>query len=236
MYSEMADKYGKPWWALDECHIPANIGQGMLLHSDYKEKLRICGTVKLFEWHSYEQEPNLGKPDDYEYQAPTTLYSCFRFLAEEYLVRNKQMTFFASTYFSSWVPLLDKSKYSRAKLEIEEISDLPTLNLDIQQLARIIKHSVGKELTWEDWLQGVYERITIWNGRPGFLYCILLPKLMSTPPTTREEFLEIWEKARREAVRKVRGYIDNPIANSKVIKKHNATCLRLELYSRKNSR
>jgi hypothetical protein len=122
----------------------------------------------------------------------------------------------ASTYFSSWVPLLDKSKYSRGKLLIEEISDLPILKLDVPQLARIIKHSIDKELSWEDWLQAVSDRITLWNGRPGFLYCTLLPKLMSKPPTTKEEFLDIWQQATIEAVKKVKGYIDNPILNSKV--------------------
>ena len=212
----MANEYYSPWWALDECHVPVNIGQGILLHSDYKEQLRVCGADKLYEWHMYEQKPTLGKPKDYKYQAATTLYSCFRFLAEEYLLKNKQMTFFASTYSSSWVPLLDKSKYSRTKLLIEEICDLPTLKLDISKLARIIKHCINKEQNWEDWLQGVSDRITLWNGRPGFLYCILLPKLIFTPPTSKEEFLDIWSKATIEAVKKVKGFLDNPIVNAKV--------------------
>jgi hypothetical protein len=198
-----------PWWALDEVHVLAEEAKGFVLHSDYQS----YHEEKLFQWHQFEVSPKTKPKNDYPYKVATSLYSCFRYLAEEMIKDNKQMTFFASTYFSSWVPLLDTTKYSRQKVEIIHKSDLPILKLDEDKLSKLLKEVTSTNIPYEDWIQ---EDIEVWNGRPGFLYCFLLGAIIRNPPASKSEFKSIWTASYNEALNSIANYIDNPLLNASV--------------------
>jgi hypothetical protein len=73
----------------------------------------------------YEQIPKTyhAVPNGYPYKAPTSLFSAFRWIAEELLntAESQTMSIFATTHYSSWKTILDENLYSREKPNIERV-------------------------------------------------------------------------------------------------------------------
>lgn len=169
-YKKQLESLKNPWFALDECHIPTSYLSGVLFHSDYKQRLEEGVTeATLLEWQLYEQFSNEQKirPSGYSYLAATTLFSAFRWLSEEFLTENNQMTIFASTYYSCWDSLLDRSKYSREKININPFTDLHLLTVQDLLAAVTNSNNNNNNNNKEECLKNFLKP---WQGRPGFFF------------------------------------------------------------------
>jgi hypothetical protein len=182
----LVKKLGSPWLAFDECHVPDIHFQGLLFHSDYKKRLtevtvrlvRVCSVMlrtiqsslqkdELLSWQQYEQYRTEIRvaPKGYPYKASTSLFSAFRWIAEELLTKQQIMSIFATTHNSCWDTILNDSLYSGDKPKIWPFSALYRLQLkDIRTVLRDF-YQVPQNLIDEV----PQELLHIWEGRPGFL-------------------------------------------------------------------
>jgi hypothetical protein len=192
-FGELVKELNYPWFALDECHVPDFFCRGILFHSDYE-------TVKatpeqILQWQRYEQYPQdyRSPPEGYPYSKATTLFFAFRYLIEEFLITNNIMTILASTYFSCWDSLLDKSLYSRDKPDIIAFSDLPLLgHEDVMQLFQSLQ--IDPAFCADE---RVMKAALLWEGRPGFFFELCLPKLqLLDRPVQLTAFLDTLNNAK----------------------------------------
>lgn len=185
--------------------MPQNHAQGMLFHSDYKEQLlqHSTSTETLLSWQQYEipESPLKVAPNDYPYKAPTSLFTVVRYLSEIFLQQLSQMTFFASTYYSSWSLILDSTKYSREHPEITRTCDLPLLNKD--NIVELFKHLKIPDEWYSDC------DISKWTGRPGLFSDYLVKDLLNNPPLNQDKFKSLYDKSLINAKQCVGGYLDD---------------------------
>ena len=167
-HKRLVRKLDSPWFAIDECHTAFEIAVGLLFHGDYKD--RKCDDV--LSWQKYEAvtspvDSNNPKESNYPYKTRTSLFSAFRWLAEEFLKDSElpQLTIFTSTHFRVWEPLLDRSKYSRDKPLIERYYQLPELTED-----DILKDVLHHQPALSEWKDDLKKLTRFWKGRPGY-YC-----------------------------------------------------------------
>jgi hypothetical protein len=164
-HQDLARALNGPTFAVDECHRPLQRAVGQLFHSDYQQRTE----ADVLRWQQYElfRSKDTPCPDGYDYAAPTTLFSAFRWVLEGYLKQpdTHQTTVFASTYFSVWEPLLDESTYSRQKPAINRI--VLSERLSLHDLVTVLKDKHPAEQVECKEVQSVLEK---WQGRPGFFF------------------------------------------------------------------
>jgi len=210
-HHELSTKLNRPTLAIDECHMPLSEATGLLFHSDYKQKKR--DHADMLCWHEYELSLGKGKkkakPSGYPYSGPTTLFSGFRWILQEYLdaAGSYQTAVFTSTFFSVWEPLMDASKYSREKRDILRVYLSYTLSVEnmLEVLKQIQNDEVasttsgkGKEaeLGSDETLRNVLSK---WCGRPGFFFDRFLRQFKGYPQdrSFRQRIKEADEAARQ---------------------------------------
>jgi len=172
-HKRIVKRLGSPWFAIDECHTAFKIAPGLLFHSDYKreddlgwQKYELLKSLGCSEKEAdVSQHPKESDIKEYPYKTCTSLFSTFRWLAEEFLKDSDvpQLTIFTSTHFRVWKSLLEK--YSRDKPLIERYYQLPELTED-DILEDVLRH----QPTLSEWKEDLKKLTRFWKGRPGY-YC-----------------------------------------------------------------
>jgi hypothetical protein len=191
--------------------MPQREAVGLLFHSDYKERLKErVSKETLLLWQQYEVDAIKYAPAGYPYSASTSLFSVFRYLAEIYLKENKQMTFFASTHYNSWISMLDITKYSREKPQFLRRWDLPLLT------TKGIKKALGSINIPQEWYNNL--DLKIWQGSPGLFYDTLLLRILTNSPNSKADFVKISNEERITAVKYFEAQLNDQKLNIKVLK------------------
>ena len=116
-------------FAIDEFHRLNDFGDfGTVFHSDFQSKKYTPDNL-VRKWQDYEREKRTFDPTS-PYKSPTTSFSKFYYIMEEFLKTHNHKFVFTSTRFSSWKTLPDPSKYSREHPEINLFYDLHLINTE----------------------------------------------------------------------------------------------------------
>jgi len=184
-HDSLSRELDQPTLAIDECHLPLHEAIGMLFHSDYKRwkpedvlgwQRHELSRSKATAWPDWANRKRT--PRGYGgYAGPTTLFSGFRWILEQYLQGPgdvRQTAIFASTAFSAWEPLMDTSKYSREKPVIERVYVQRMLSR--KELLHVIETEEARSIDDEDERRAVSSKLSTWCGRPGFFFDRFLPR------------------------------------------------------------
>ncbi|KAL6074521.1 hypothetical protein QOT17_004240 [Balamuthia mandrillaris] len=166
-HEKLTKELSAPTFALDECHVllsQPREAKALLFHSDYKNH----DQNDVLQWQRHERFSLCS--DTYPYPCETTLFSGFRWVLEEYLLKlaPHQTAIFASTFLSVWEPLMDENLYSREKPSIAKVILKHTLTSS--NLIQVLME-MGEDTSK---LNEDHPILSLWCGRPGLFFDFFL--------------------------------------------------------------
>ncbi|KAL6061537.1 hypothetical protein QOT17_012849 [Balamuthia mandrillaris] len=187
-HEKLTKELNAPTFAIDECHVllsQPREAKALLFHSDYEQH----DQNDVLQWQRHERFYLCS--DTYPYPCETTLFSGFRLVLEEYLLKlaPHQTAIFASTFFSVWEPLMDEHLYSREKPRIAKVILKHTLTSS--NLIQVLME-MGEDTSK---LNEDHPILSLWCGRPGLFFDFFLFEFLAEQ--------HLYEKVLDPALRKL---------------------------------